>query len=758
MSELVAAATRVANALGVDPFKPIIEGLNEQGLDGKEIVDVLKNCDYSVSDIAELAAAFQALNDTPHEYTPIVKKLVEINKTCKIVERVRDDALEKFCTADNITNYVGVSAPELIEPIKNAIKEIPVASYVDLAQAVDHFSADNKYEPLITSVYNTLGEKGKAFISQLRDKVVDEYAAQISTSKPELKSDLEKAAPILKAISIEKLIPVAVVFLEESSKMNKGSMVGGSTSSALQKSFAKLEELVDDKALFNKLKTAMPTDLKPIEIKGISSAPLSKAPLSSTSASPESQVATKPSASPESQVPTKPSASSDQSTLIQTQESKYDSIASKIPIVPSAVLKFLKDGDSKYLSSMVYIILSKADGNLDKAKSFASQMQQIFDDYDQKELLSNLVDRNMRTMFFNRFPEWKQQIFENLTDELQTKALDANPYLVYKVFYNSSKKFTQYSPNMMLKPDLLNAMDIDGFVAYLQTCKPGDIKANAFEIGLTPKIWAKLDPDIMKAVPRSVLEGLDAAYITTMTSAYYNVFTGNNMWILLCFSLIVTVSNLVAYGMTTWLFSLQAPDNMKSSASKAYASFNWGTEDEEVDLNRQMVEEDVDYTEEEETEPPVNPSVNKNSIFVHYVIQFVIGGILVGLLCWSLSSNGWSDILGGIPMRPRRIELWHIAGLFVVYQIALLIITLLGCFRELFETNENVFGPLIFGFPTSMIFNLDDDNIDKEVLYHYVLFCGYFMMSLVVMYIALPLIVVAKYSLLGKELVNDNQD
>lgn len=702
----------------------------------------------------ELKSAVQAINETPHQYAPIVKKVLKINDSCQIVEAVRDEALEKLCTADNITKYVGVSAPELIEPIKDAIKEIPVASYADLAQAVDYFSADSEFEPLLKSVYGTLGDNGKAFISKLRDKVIDDYAAQISNSQPALQGDLNQAALILKAIPIDKLIPVAAVFLEESHKMNGGSLVGGSTASALQKSLEALEKVVDDKdkPLLNKLKGDIPKNLefKPVDMKGVamspSPSPTPMQPADTTSVSASASTTPSPAES---------------AALVQAQEAAFRIVLAKIPKIPPTVLRFLTDGEGTdqtyYLSSMVDVITRKANGELPRASKFVNDIGKIFDDHDQRE--RDTAKETKRSLFvFADHPEWKQQIFDNLVPDLQKAALDANPYLVYKVFYNSSKEFNRhYSLNMMLTPDLLNAMNIDGFIAFLQTCKPDDIKAKAFDSGLTPEVWAKLDPDIMKAVPLSVLKGLDPAYIKTMTAQYFTAFASNNAWILMCFSLIVTVSNLVAYGITTTVFNLQTPANMKPPLSKAAAAINWGTEEEGIDMSREMVEDDVDYTEEElPEEPPLNPSVNKNFIFMHFAIQFVIGCVLVGLLYWMWSGNGWSDVLG-VPMRPRRIELWHIAGLFVVYQVVLFLITLVGCFRELFETNGNVFGPMIFGFPSSMIYNLEGDNIDKAVLYHYVLFCGYFMMSLVVMYLFLPFIVAAKYALMGKNLVDETE-
>ena len=350
----------------------------------------------------------------------------------------------------------------------------------------------------------------------------------------------------------------------------------------------------------------------------------------------------------------------------------------------------------------------------------------------------------------------RYEAFKKLSDEMKTVVFDQiapelHPYVNPVIIYNYSPKSVIYTLEMLNRPERLNKLNIDAYIAILKTTDPVKLHAAIEKAGL--ENWKQLEPDIMRAVPQSVINKLTGyeEYINALHSRYRISYYATNYLLVILFIAIVMISNIISYNVTKAIFSLITPANMKSayalSVSKIKPGINWGREDDVPE------DEDIEDNEEEtetleDEEPVANPRVTKASLFIFFFMQAGIGAALIYGLHYIIFKTG----LLNYP-RMRQIEFSTLVGLYAIYQVGLFMITSIGYF---YETVDDNLGPLIFGFPKSMLFSCDTPDIDKEILYHYLLFCGYFMVTLMVLYIVLPLVIVGQFQLQGRELSSGN--
>jgi len=420
----------------------------------------------------------------------------------------------------------------------------------------------------------------------------------------------------------------------------------------------------------------------------------------------DSQAATSPAAATDANEDEDEEEDIDIKALVKEQHEHYENTPKTL--FDAKVQEFLSD------DTQIDFLLQK-DLTIAKAAELFAKFEKVYEDVEVKEELL-------------KGDAFRKKIFENIKPSVRERI---NPLVVFKYAPDT----VIYKMSLMLKPETLNQLDIDKFIKTMKPMKNAEFVAMLTKIGLDR--WGKLDPDIMRAIPKAVFKELHPDYVKIMREQYRTAFYNDNYRVLLLFIGIVVFSNFVSYVITVRFFKIDVPEELtpKFKTKVNLPPVNWGGEDADLEP------EEPDEVEEETPEPPANPRVTKYALLIHYALQAIIGGACLYIM----------NMVGF--RRMRIMELNKLFGLYIMYQLALGLITLVGCYYEMFDDS---LGTLIFGFPKSMLFSCEGaPDIDKAVLYHYVLFCCYFMMTLVVLYIFIPIVIDVQFRLQGRDLSDD---
>jgi hypothetical protein len=104
--------------------------------------------------------------------------------------------------------------------------------------------------------------------------------------------------------------------------------------------------------------------------------------------------------------------------------------------------------------------------------------------------------------------------------------------------------------------------------------------------------------------------------------------------------------------------------------------------------------------------------------------------------------------------RLRILSFTTLFTLFCIFQVSLLLITVLAHFSEFID--ENI-GESVFGFKTSMTPNTSRTQINARVLKQYMFFSIYFNVALCTVYLILPLLIMTHKRIANIPLIDDEE-